>query len=187
MVFKFRVARFAVSLVVGLGLLPGVSHADMPVSYRDGGRTLFSVDVPDFWQVRSGGPRRLTAPGETQERAVSRVIGMHPVTEPRVWVGFVSPYGVSDFPAARQYLTDIGPFLVKDAKVETRKPTRVGGYRAQKFAGTGRRDGRSVGFTALIVELPGPRMAVSVVVIEAGADPAILDDVNRIFASFRAR
>jgi len=57
--------------------------ADMPVTYKDAGRALFSVSAPDFWTVRAGGTRELTAPGE-EARDVSRVIGMHPVSEPRV-------------------------------------------------------------------------------------------------------
>ena len=177
--FRCAVAAFA------LTLLPVVALADLPVTYKDGSRALFSVSAPDFWTVRAGGPRELAAPGE-ELREVARVMAMYPVSEPRVWVGFVSPDGVRNFDQATDYLRDIGPFLVRDAKVDSRKSLRVGGLPARSIAGRGKRKGKAVNFTAVMIDLPNGRMAISVVVMEAGIDPAITADVNAIFASFRA-
>jgi len=157
----------------------------MPVTYKEGTRSIFSVSAPDFWTVRAGGNRELQAPGE-EARGVSRVIGMHPVSEPRVWVGFVSPLGVRNFQEATEYLRDIGPFLVKGAQVDSRKSLRIGGLAAKSISGHGNRKGKSVNFTAVIIDLPNGRMAISVTVMEAGFDPAIAADVNAIYSSFRA-
>jgi len=172
--------------VMAFALSPSLAGADMPVTYKDAGRALFSVSAPDFWTVRAGGTRELAAPGD-EARAVSRVIGLSPVSEPKVWVGFVSPQGVSNFEQAALYLRDIGPFLVEKAQVSSRTSLRVGGLAARRVAGSGRRKGKSVNFTAVVIDLPNGRMAISVVVMEAGVDPAITSDVNAIFASFRAR
>lgn len=171
-----------------LALILPTSHAwaDMPVTYKDAGRSLFSVNAPDFWTVRAGGPRELAADGG-EARNVSRLIGMHPVSEPRVWVGFVSPAGVHNFDDATEYLRDIGPFLVKDAQVDNRKSHRIGGLPAKSIAGHGKRKGKSVNFTAVLIDLPNGRMAVSVTVMEAGVDPAIVTDVNAIYNSFLAK
>jgi len=167
-------------------LLSVGARADVPITYTDGGRALFSVNAPDFWSIRTGGPRELTAPGTDTPRNVARVVGMQPVTEQRIWVGFVSPHGVATLAQARSYLQDIGPFLVKDAQVDQEKSRRIGGRSATSFTGKGRRDGKSVNFTAVVIDLPGARVAIAIVVLEAGVDPEIVNDVNGIFASFRA-
>jgi hypothetical protein len=178
-----RVLQMAGALALTLSAAPAL--ADMPVTYKDEGRALFSVSAPDFWTVRAGGTRELAAPGG-EAGEVSRVIGMHPVSEPRVWVGFVSPQGMRNFDEATDYLRDIGPFLVKDVQVNSRKSHQIGGLPATSIAGHGKRKGKAVNFTAVMIDLPNGRMAISVVVMEAGVDPAIVADVNAIFASFRA-
>ncbi len=168
-------------------LLPVTSaFAGTPVTYTDANRALFRFEAPDFWSVRTGGPRELTAPGTEDARGVSRVIGLQPVTEPRLWVGFISPYGVRNFEEAAEYLQDIGPFLVTDAAVDTRKKRQIAGRPARTIAGHGRRNGKNVNFTAVMIDLPNNRMAISVVVMEAGLDAANLEAVNAMFASFRA-
>lgn len=174
------------SLVFALMLAAPMVQADTPVTYTENGRALFSFEAPDFWSVRVGGPRDLSDPKIEQSRGVSRLIGLHPVSEPHLWVGFISPEGVRDFADAREYLRDIGPFLVKDAKIDKRAKRVIGGRSAQTLAGHGKRDGKSVNFTAVAIDLPNNRVAISVVVMDAGLDPESLADVNRMFASFRA-
>lgn len=176
-----RVAALILPVLVAAPAL-----ADMPVTYRDEGRSLFSLSVPDFWSVRAGGARMLAGPDGGEERAVARVIGLEPTADKGVWVGFISPRGVRDFDDALEYLRQVGPFLVKDAAAETHSRRVVGGLPAATIAGTGRRDGKAVSFTAVLIDLPGNRMAISVTVLEAGADPALVGDVNAIYGSFRA-
>lgn len=168
-------------------MLPAASAwADMPVTYKDGGRALFTVSAPDFWTIRTGGARDLAGPDGDDVREVSRIIGMHPVTDPRLWVGFVSPHGVRNIDEGAAYLRDIGPFLVKDAEIDSRKSRRVGGLPATTIAGHGTRKGKAVNFTAVLIDLPNGRIAISVVVMEPGVDPAEVADVNAIYSSFRA-
>jgi hypothetical protein len=183
---KLLPTRLCGAVAAALMLLPALAQADLPVTYKDGARALFSVSAPDFWTVRAGGARELAAPGD-DAREVARVMAMYPASEPRVWVGFVVPTGVRDFDQAAEYLRDIGPFLVKNAQVSSRKSMRVGGLPARTIAGNGSRKGKAVNFTAVLIDLPNGRMAISVVVLEAGVDAAITADVNAIFASFRAR
>lgn len=173
-------------VLLGLMLPASIALADTPVTYTEAGRALFRFEAPDFWSVRTGGPRDLTAPGTEEARSVSRVIGMQPETDPRLWVGFISPYGVRNFDDAAAYLTDIGPFLVKNAKVDSRKDRKIAGRPAKTVAGHGNRNGRTVNFTAVMIDLPNGRMAISVVVMESGLDAASVAEVNDIFASFRA-
>lgn len=174
-------------LALAATLLPGLAAADMPVIYKDGNQPLFRFSAPDFWTVRTGGRRDLTAPEHETGRGVSRVIGLQPSADPHVWMGFVAPQGVSTFAQAADYLRDIGPFLVKTPDVAGMKSARIGGLPAKTLTGTGSRNGRKVSFTAAVIDLPGPRMAVSVVVFEDGANPELVRDVNSVFASFRAQ
>ncbi len=94
---------------------------------------------------------------------------------------------MGNFDEATEYLRDIGPFLVKSAEVESRKSLKIGGLPARAIAGHGTRKGTAVNFTAVIIDLPNGRMAVSVTVLESGADPEITADVNAIYSSFRAK
>lgn len=167
-------------------VISSTAMAEMPLTYVEDNRALFHISAPDFWQVRAGGARAITPPGSDEARLINRVIGLQPVAEQGVWVGFMSPNGVSTFAEAQEYLRNIGKSIVDDPQIDSSKPATIGGLRAQKFAGHGRRDGRAVNFTAVFIDLPGPRVAISLSVIEAGADPALLGDVNAIYASFRA-
>lgn len=172
--------------VLALTFMPQLASADMPVTYKDEGQALFRVSAPDFWVVRSGGQRAVTPPGLDEARLINRVIGLQPVTEKGIWVGFISPHGVRTYDEAVEYLRDIGPFLVKDAKVDSRTRVSIGGLPAARITGTGRRDGKTLYFTAFVIDLPRDRVAISIVVMESGLDPGYVADVNAIFASFRA-
>lgn len=172
--------------VMMITMTAGVVRADMPVTYTEGNRALFHLNAPDFWTVRAGGPRDLTGPGDDASREVVRVIGLEPSSEPHVWMGFVSPVGVSTFAEAEDYLREIGPHLVQDATASDSKSLTIGGLPARSVSGTGRRNGRGVSFSAVMIDLPNGRMAVSVTVLENGVNPDLVADVNQIFASFRA-
>jgi hypothetical protein len=165
------------ALTLVLTILQG--WAVIPITYKNAGRLLFTVNPPAFWSVRIGGPRELSSDGQ-DARTVSRLVGMHPVSEPRVWVGFVSPQGVRNFDDATEYLQEIGPFLVKELQIDSRKSHEIGGRPAKSIAGHGKRKGKSVNSTAVLIDLPNERMAISVTVMEAGADPSIVMDVNAI-------
>lgn len=174
------------SVLLMIGLLGSQVRADVPVTYTDAGRALFRFDAPDFWTIRTGGARLLAAPGTEDERDVSRLIGLSPTTDPRIWVGFVSPKGISNFQQGVEYLRDIGPSLVKDAVTTTRKETRLNGLKAASFSGAGRRNGKAVNYTAILIDLPGNRIAIAVVVMEPGIDTDTLTAVNAMLNSFHA-
>jgi len=160
--------------------------ADVPVSYTQDGRSVFSVVVPDFWSVRTGGPRALTAPGTDDTRDVARVLGLSPTEDAGIWVGLTAPLGVSTLAQGVEYLRDVGPSLVHDAEVDSEQRIRVNGMPAVSFRGRGRRDWKTVHFTAILVDLPGSRSAVAVAVMETGIDPMIVTDVNTLLGSLRS-
>jgi len=179
-IFK-RFAATVLLLCVG-----GLASAGTPVVYKDGAKSLFQIEAPDFWNVRTGGQRTLTAPDTGEERTVSRIMGLTPVSEKGIWVGFVSPHGVRTLDEASEYLQDIGPFLVQDTEIGKRVTRRINGLPTKTVAGTGKRKGRRVEFTVVMVDLPYDRVAISVVVFEAGADPSPVNDINDMLLSFKA-
>ena len=174
------------TLLVTIGLLGTQVRADVPVTYTDAGQALFRFEAPDFWTMRTGGQRLLKAPDTEDERDVSRLIGLSPTTDPKVWVGFVSPQGISTFEQGVKYLSDIGPSLVENPVTTARKEKRVNGLKAATFSGTGTRKGKTVNYTAILIDLPGARLAVSVVVMEPGIDESTLGAVNAMLGSIRA-
>ncbi|WP_171178598.1 hypothetical protein [Ruegeria sp. HKCCD8929] len=180
---RFIRSSFAALAVI---LVPALACADMPVVYKSDGQALFRLNAPDFWQVRAGGPRVITPPDSDEARLINRVIGLEPVAEGGVWVGFMSPHGVANFEQARDYLRNIGRSVVDDPQVQSESRTRVGGLPAARYAGTGRRGGRAVNFTAVLIDLPDNRVAISMAVIEGGANPDLVEDINAIYGSFRA-
>lgn len=167
-------------------LASGMGMAQTPVTYSEGGKALFTVDVPDFWEVRVGGPGKLIPPGESEEHDVARVMGLTPEAADNIWVGFIVPKGVRTLEEGAEYVREIGPHLVHDAEVTKREKRRIGGRMAHSVSGHGRRNGKGVQFTAVLIDLPGPHVAFSVTVLQNGFDPDLLGGINAIYASFRA-
>lgn len=172
--------------IVAALCLASIAHAGAPLVYKDDTRPLFQIEVPDFWSVRTGGSRVIEDPETGEPRTVGRVIGLSPVAGEGVWVGLVSPRGVTTLDQADEYLRDIGPFLVQDTEISKRTTRRIAGYPARTVAGRGTRDRKSIDFTAVTIDLPNGRVAVVVVVFEAGADPASADVINDMFTTFKA-
>lgn len=160
--------------------------AETPVTYTDQGRALFRFAVPDFWVLRTGGPREIEDTELADARAVARVMGFRPVTDDTVWMGFVSPAGVANIQDGIRYLEDIDKFLVNEPTISSTSDTRIGGRPARVYRGTGSRDGRGVNFTATVIDLPNNRVAIAVAILRDGADPAYINDLNDVFASFRS-
>lgn len=181
----FKKNLFAIGAAFWVGMT-GAGLSDTPVTYTEGGRALFQFDVPDFWMLRTGGPRDLedTQLGDT--RSVSRVMAARPVTDDSVWIGFVSPFGVASIEDGVRYLQDVDKFLVKNPEVTSDANMRIGGLPARVIRGTGTRDGRGINFTATVIDLPRNRVAVVVTILRDGADPGYVEDLNAIFASFRS-
>lgn len=161
-------------------------RAQTPVSYFEGGRVLFTVEVPDFWSVRTGGPREISGPDDDAPQSVPRVLALEPTVDRGVWMGLMSPPAVPDLADARRYLGQLSRFLALDVEVGPPVVRRIAGRPAEVFAGTGRREGRQLQFTIAAVDLPGRRVAILAAVLEAGADPAFIEALNAVFASFRA-
>lgn len=176
----------AIAACAGTWLIAAPAQADTPVTYTDQGRALFRFEIPDFWTLRTGGPREIEDTTLGDARAVARVMGIRPVTDDHVWMGFVSPSGVANIQGGIRYLEDIDKFLVKDPTVTDTSDTRIGGLPARVFRGTGKRDGRGVNFTATVIDLPRSRVAIAIAILRDGADPAYVDALNAVFASFRS-
>ena len=175
-----------IGIFLAIVMSAGLAGAQTPVSYSEGGRALFTVEVPDFWSVRTGGPREIARPERDTFRSIPRVLALEPTVDGDVWMGLMSPPAVTDLAGARAYLDQVGDFMALEAEVTAPVTRRIAGRPAEVFAGTGRRDGRALQFTVAAIELPNERVAIVAAVLEAGADPAFARVLNGVFASFRA-
>lgn len=178
--------KHLIGILLVMVMSVSMAGAQTPVSYSENGQVLFTVKVPDFWSVRTGGPRNM-APHETDVlRVVPRVLALEPTVGDGVWMGLMSPPGVQDLAAARPYLSRLIPFLALEAEVEAPVNRRIAGRPAEVYSGTGRREDRALTFTVAAIDLPNGRVAIVGAVLEASADPAFVNVLNGVFASFRA-
>ncbi|SLN37558.1 hypothetical protein PSA7680_01816 [Pseudoruegeria aquimaris] len=167
--------------VLALGAVPAT--AEIMASYETGGRDIFSLRVPDNWVVSAGGFEARQAPEEVTR--VPRVLGLRPEADRRVWVGFVSPDGVSTTAQAEAYIRSLDLRLVEDPRLGPPRQTTIGGRSTRTYTGTGSRDGRPVSFTIALIDMPGPRMVIGLIVGEEGARGLYRDEINALVRSFR--
>ena len=179
----FRLATVSAALVLAVGL----AHAGTPVTYTDGDKPVFSIEVPDFWKVRVGGDRSLTPPGEEESRVVERVIGLQPEKDSGVWIGFVSPDGLRTLDEAEDYARSLAQQVAKGATVTDLESRRIAGYPARVYRGQGRRDNQTVFFTVSLIDLPNGRVVFSMTALSADYARDALVDVNAIYNSIRSR
>jgi len=166
-------------------LAPDHAAAQTPVTYVDQGQAVFHLSMPDFWQMRSGGFRVLDAEGPEAGRSTNRVMGFSPSGDTSALFAVVSPIDVRTLEQGQEYLADVGRFLVQDAEVSGSERRQIAGLPAVRFTGQGRREGKSVNFTATVIDLPNGRVVVAVAVLEAGATEAAVSELNAMFASIR--
>ncbi|WP_424970267.1 hypothetical protein [Dinoroseobacter sp. S76] len=166
--------------------LASPASADLRISYADGDRPLFSVAVPDFWSIETGGARAISPPGEEAALPVPQIVTLRPTVEPDVWMGFFSPPGISTLEGGLDYLSEIEKFMAAEPEITSISKGQVAGMAARIIKGTGRRDGSDIAYTIAVVDLPGARVAIAAAVAETTAAPALIDEINRVFASMRA-
>ncbi|MCT8161378.1 hypothetical protein [Pseudoruegeria sp. SHC-113] len=175
-----RRAVLAAAVFAGMAL---PAAADILASYETGGRDLFSVRVPDNWVVSAGGFEARQAPEGIG--AVPRVLGLRPEEDPRIWVGFVSPDGVATIAEAEAYIQSLDLRLVEDPQVGAPERVVIGGRSARTYTGTGTREGRPVNFTIALIDMPGARTVIGVIVGENGARGLYRDEITALVRSFR--
>lgn len=183
--FILRTGRALVLAGVSGLLTAGVSLAEVTVTYETGGRNLFSVQAPDDWIVTTGGFVNQFDRETKARRDVPRVLGIAPEIDPRVWVGLFSPDGVATFEDAVTYIKSLDRTLVDDPVVAQTTDRQIGGRKARNYTGSGTRDGRHVDFTLVLIDMPGNRMVIGVVLDENGARAPYVDQLNSIFQSFK--
>lgn len=163
----------------------GIAAADVPVTYTSGDAAIFTLQVPDFWEVRTGGVHDLTAPETGITRSVQRVMSIRPQVEPGVWIGFTVPDGVATIEQGVAYLRELGRFLALDVDMSEPERSSIGGLQAIRADGLGVRDGKDVQLTLALVDLPGGRIVAVVVLTEVGIDDSWYPEINDVLQSLR--
>lgn len=181
--YPIRAAVALAAFLTAVSPLPSV--ADVPVTYTHDGARLFTIDVPDFWDVRTGGERNLSDPETGLSGPVTRVLSLRPTVESGVWIGFIVPEGVTNMQQAADYLQELGQYLSLDIALSAPEQRSVGGLRAFRADGLGVRDGKDVQLTLSVIDLPGRNVAIAAVLTEVGIDASWYPLINDIFGSFR--
>jgi hypothetical protein len=164
----------------------GLAAADVPLTYTSGNAAVFTLDVPDFWEVRTGGIHELTAPETGITRSVPRVMSISPQVEPGVWIGFTVPDGVATIDQGVAYLRELGQFLSLDIEMSVPERRSIGGLQAIRSDGLGIRDGKKVQLTLALVDLPNNRIVAVAVLTEVGIDASWYPAINDVLQTLRA-
>ncbi|MBO9477160.1 hypothetical protein J7382_06415 [Shimia sp. R11_0] len=183
-----RLTKFGAILTAGFLLASAqTALAETQAIYSDASDKVFEVTVPDFWTLRVGGDRDIEASTEEGLRAVERVFGLSPENGHGVWMGLISPSRLRTLEDAKDYARNLGGQLAKTTEITGSSERRVAGYPAHIIEGTGRRNGKAIDFTVMLLDLPNNRVVVGLTVLEKGYDVSALDDVNAILQSIKAR
>lgn len=174
-------------LSVAMCTTPMLAQADTQVVYRDQTRSVFQVDVPDFWKLRVGGPRDLAPTDGDEIRAVERVFGLEPESDHGVWIGLISPPKFRTLEDAKEYARGLSGQLAKTTEILSAEDRRIGNYAATVITGIGRRDGRPVSFNVTLLDIKNGRVVVALTIMSQGFDQSALTDVNDILNSIKAR
>lgn len=153
-------------------------RADVRAIYETGGKTLFSIAVPDGWVVTTG--------GSGADGAAPRILGMNPEGDLSLWAGFLSPAEPKNLEEAEAYVKDLGRSLVTESEVDRVNDGKFGTLPARFYIGRGTREGAPVDFGVAIAALPGPRAVIGVIVGEYGAREVYSDEIAAIFGSLQA-
>lgn len=170
----------ALSLGIGLGLAAPAA-ADVRVIYDGGFGELFSVAMPDGWVVTSG-LRPGTDPDAPDQ---PRVIGMTPEDDLSVWLGFLSPPGISDLDAAIAYVEGVSAEIVQNPVVELSEDITVDGRPGHLYAGTGTRQDAPIDFGLAVIDMPGDVVVIGLFIGEFGAREIYQEEIDYVTSSFK--
>jgi hypothetical protein len=154
------------------------ASADVRAIYETGGKTLFSIAVPDGWVVATG--------GSDAHGAAPRILGMNPEGDLSLWIGFLSPAEPKNLEEAEAYVKDLGKGLVTGSKVDRVSDGKLGTLPARFYIGRGTRESAPVDFAVAIAALPGQRAVIGLIVGEYGAREVYGDDITAIIGSLQA-
>ena len=176
---SFELTR-VVLLAAALSMAANVDNAraDVRAIYETGGKTLFSIAVPDGWVLATG--------GSGADGGAPRILGMNPEGDLSLWVGFLSPAEPKDLEEAEAYVKELGKNLVSQSKVDRVSDGKLGPLPARFYLGRGTREGAPVEFGVAIAALPGPRAVICVSVGEYGAREEYREKIAAIIGSLRA-
>lgn len=171
-----RVGLLATVLLMVTGMQN--ASADVRAIYETGGKTLFSIAVPDGWVVATG--------GSDADDVAPRILGMNPEGDLSLWVGFLSPAEPKNLEEAEAYVKDLGKRLVTEGRVDRVNDGKLGTLPARFYVGRGTRESAPVDFAVAIAALPGPRAVIGVFVGEYGARDIYGDEIAAIIGSLQA-
>ncbi|MEM9196777.1 MAG: hypothetical protein AAGD12_02895 [Pseudomonadota bacterium] len=167
--------------VAGFFAIAAPAQADVRVIFDGGFGELFSVAMPDGWVVTSG-----IRPGTDPDAPdLPRVIGMTPEDDLSVWLGWLSPPGISDLDAAIAYVEGVSAEIVQSPVVELSEDITVDGRPGHLYAGTGIRQEAPIEFGVAVIDMPGDVVVVGLFIGEFGAREVYQAEIDYVTSSFK--
>lgn len=177
LLLKMKRAGLLVTVFLMVASLQSAS-AQVRAIYETGGKTLFSIAVPDGWILATG--------VSDEDDAAPRILGLNPEGDLSLWVEFLSPAEPKNLEETEAYVKDLGKSLVTESHVDRTDDGELGTLPARFYIGRGTREGAPVDFGVAIAALPGPRAVIAVIVGEYGAREVYEDEIAAIVASLQA-
>jgi hypothetical protein len=159
----------SLSMVLLLALAAGSAGADALV-YEEGGEPLFTIEIPDDWQVDLDFADEAREAGAAEgEEPEFRIVEIWPRDESHVWLGVWSLPDVSTLDEGLAYLSTLRGDLFSDVEISEPKAGEVHGMPTRTMKGSAKRDGDDVRFA---MALFSPREGAVVAVLYAGEPQA---------------
>ena len=157
---RVMMSRFTV-LVSAMLLFSISTQAGTVVTYSSQGKSYFSVQAPDSWQVNVGSD---TDPSQMPEGEIPppRVMTLMPDDDSTLWFGVWVPVYLHSMDEAQDYLSSLDDFLVDNPVLKKSDEVSLNTMTARYFAGEGTKQGNPADFFVMLFELSGESVGIAI-------------------------
>lgn len=166
--------------------LPAVGPASGDeLVYEADGRPLFTMQIPDDWQVDLDFEQEAREAGAAEgEEPRFRVVEIWPRDEGHVWLGVWSLPEVRTLDEGLEYLSTLDDDLFTDVTVSEPEATEFHGMAARTLEGTAKRDGKLIRFAMALFEPAAGSIVAALYAGEPGAWEAYSEALDGMVNSF---
>ena len=157
-------------LLLPLLALGATGAGAQPLVYEHDGQPLFSLQVPEGWQVDLDFSAEAREAGVAEgEEPLFEIVEISPGDDSHVWFGVWALADISTLDQGLTYLGSLRGDLFTDLEASEPMATELGGMAARTISGTAKREGESV---ELAMALFAPRENSVVAILYVGAPDA---------------
>ncbi len=157
---RVMMSRYRV-FVTAMLLFSISTQAGYVVTYSSQGKSYFSVQSPDSWQVNMGSD---TDPAQMPEGEIPppRVMTLVPDDDSTLWFGVWVPVYLHSLDEAQDYLSSLDDFLVDSPVLKKSDEVNLNTMKARYFAGEGTKQGNPADFFVMLFELSKQSVGIAI-------------------------